>query len=216
MVAAAPFVDKWVAVSPAAVAPVPVAAEQVEVIPNGIDADRCGSILTQPEARRRLGLPQGGKVVGYVGRLSPEKRIREIVAAADLLPDGWLLLCVGDGKERSRVTGARVTHVPTTDAVGDVWRACDVAVVASEAEGYCLSAVEAVAAGVPLASTAVGICPEIPGVVTIDQPAEPRAIAAAIVEADRRGVDPRAAEWVTRASAAVMAERWAKWLNAIT
>ena len=210
---AAQLVDRWVAVSAAAVAPIPVAAPEVEIIPNGIDLERCGSILSKQAAREQIGLPIASKVAGYVGRLSPEKRIREIVAAADLLPKGWLLLCVGDGKERSAVTGERIHHLQSTDAIGDVWRACDVAVVASEAEGYCLAAVEALAAGVPLASTAVGIVPSIPGVELIDQPAEPGEIARAIVAAERRGVSGECREWVTReASSAVMAERWQKWL----
>lgn len=217
MGAASPFVDRWVAVSTSAVSPIPVGAAEVEVIPNGVDLSRCISDLSRQAARERIGLPQAAKVAGYVGRLSPEKRIRSIVAAADLLPEGWSLLCVGDGKERSAVAGERIHYLPATDAIGDVWRACDAAVVASDAEGYCLSAVEALAAGVPLASTAVGIVPSIPGVEIISQPAEPREIARAIVAAERRGVSSECREWITReASAAVMAERWAGWLTSCT
>jgi len=85
MGAAAPLVDRWAAVDPVAVTPIPVNHQSVEIIPNGIDLERCQSSLMQQEARRRLGLPPDGKVVGYVGRLSPEKRIAEIAASAAYL-----------------------------------------------------------------------------------------------------------------------------------
>lgn len=216
MGAAAPLVDRWAAVDPVAVAPVPAYRDGVEIIPNGIDLERCQSSLTQQEARRRLGLPPDGKVVGYVGRLSPEKRIAEIAASAAHLPSGWRVLIVGDGREADTAVGEWVYRRPATEAIGDVWRACDVAVVASEAEGYCLAAVEALAAGVPLAATRVGVVEQIANEVEIiPQPARPEDIAAACVRAESRGISPGLAAWVTEQSAAVMASRWAAWLGKI-
>jgi glycosyltransferase involved in cell wall biosynthesis len=216
MGAAAPLVDRWAAVDPVAVAPVPAYRDGVEIIPNGIDLERCQSSLTQREARRRLGLPPDGKVVGYVGRLSPEKRIAEIAASAAHLPSGWRVLIVGDGREADTAVGEWVYRRPATEAIGDVWRACDVAVVASEAEGYCLAAVEALAAGVPLAATRVGVVEQIANEVEIiPQPAKPGDVAAACVRAESRGISPGLAAWVTEQSAAVMASRWAAWLGKI-
>lgn len=216
MGAAAPLVDRWAAVDPVAVAPIPATSEKVKIIPNGIDLERCQSSLTQQEARRRLGLPPDGKVVGYVGRLSPEKRIAEIAASAAHLPSGWRVLIVGDGREADTAVGEWVYRRPATEAIGDVWRACDVAVVASEAEGYCLAAVEALAAGVPLAATRVGVVEQIANEVEIiPQPAKPGDVAAACVRAESRGISPGLAAWVTEQSAAVMASRWAAWLGKI-
>jgi len=126
------------------------------------------------------------------------------------------VLIVGDGREADTAVGEWVYRRPATEAIGDVWRACDVAVVASEAEGYCLAAVEALAAGVPLAATRVGVVEQIANEVEIiPQPAKPGDVAAACVRAESRGISPGLAAWVTEQSAAVMASRWAAWLGKI-
>ena len=213
MGAAAPLVDRWAAVHLAAVGPIPADPKTVKVIPNGIDLERCRSSLTRQEARQWLGIDWDGPIVGYVGRLSPEKRIREIVSAVEYLPSDWRLLVVGDGREREAVVGSRVIHRPATDAIGDTWRAVDVAVVASDAEGYCLSAVEAIAASVPLAATPVGVVREIPGVPIIHQPARPAWIAEAIEQAAGLGLIEDAKRWAAEQSAERMAARWAGWLK---
>lgn len=215
MGAAAPLVDRWAAVHSAAVRPVPADPATVEILPNGIDLERCQSSLTRQEARQWLGIEGDEPIVGYVGRLSPEKRIREIVASAEHMPDGWRVLLVGDGREREAVVGPRVIHRPATDRIGDVWRACDVAVVASDAEGYCLSAVESIAAGVPLAATSVGVVPEIPGIQIIPQPAEPAAIAEACESAYRLGLSEAARAWAAEQSSERMAAQWAEWLASV-
>ena len=224
MRAAAPLVDHWAAVSRDAVSPVPVAVGDVTVIPNGIDLERCRSGLTREQARRKLGVTHGGKIAGYVGRISDEKRIAEIAAAAAYLLDDWRVLIVGEGVNPAylqaveRASGRRVVRIDgAVSAVGDVWRACDVAVVASAAEGYCLSAVEALAAGVPLASTAVGVVRDIAAyVAVIPQPAKPQEIASAVLQASRSGISPRLADWTLQQGAAKMASEWAKYLETLT
>lgn len=211
----ADLVDQWVAVSEAAAVPCPVPLEQVEVIPNGVDLHRCQSSLSRAAARERLGLSITGRIVGYVGRFSPEKRIQQIAQAANWLPENWSILFVGEGRDRPPES-SRVFVRPATREIGDVWRACDVAVVASEAEGYCLSAVEAIAAGVPLASTEVGVVRELGGFVSrIRQPAHPGEIAQAVEVAYRLGPDATLARWARgEASAEAMAKRWAGMLGA--
>lgn len=224
MRAAAPLVDHWAAVSRDAVSPIPVSPEEVTVIPNGIDLERCASSLTQAQARRKLGLTPEGRIAGYVGRISEEKRIAEIAAAAAYLLDDWRVLIVGEGVNPAylqaveRASGRRVVRIDgAVSAVGDVWRACDVAVVASAAEGYCLSAVEALAAGVPLASTAVGVVRDITtDVAVIPQPAKPQEIASAVLQAFRSGISPRLADWTRQQGAGKMASAWAKYLETLT
>jgi glycosyltransferase involved in cell wall biosynthesis len=164
------------------------------------------------QARERLGLSPLGWIVGYVGRFSGEKRVRSIAKAAELLPDGWRLVLVGRGADIPPPSD-RVTILPPVENVGDVWRACDVAVVASDAEGYCLAAVEALAAGKPLASTRVGVVETMPdGVSIIPQPAEPRDIADAILDAHRRGLPDELRQWALDQSAARMANSWLAYL----
>lgn len=206
----AELVDQWVAVSEAAAVPCPVPLEAVDIIENGVDLHRCQSSLSRAAARERLGLQITGRIAGYVGRFSSEKRIQQIAQAANWLPEDWSILFVGEGRDRPPES-SRVHVRSATREIGDVWRACDVAVVASEAEGYCLSAVEAIAAGVPLASTEVGVVRQFGGFVArIRQPANPSEIAQAIEVAYRLGPDATLARWArSEASAAAMARRWA-------
>jgi glycosyltransferase involved in cell wall biosynthesis len=209
MAAADPYVAGWVAVHDVAAVPCPRVATVIE---NGVDIERCQSTLTLSQARERLGLPQHRWIVGYVGRFSGEKRVRSIAKAAELLPDGWRLVMVGRGSDIPPQSD-RVTILPPVEHVGDVWRACDVAVVASDAEGYCLAAVEALAAGKPLASTRVGVVETMPaGVSIIPQPAEPEAIAAAILDAHRRGLPDNLRQWALDQSAEKMANSWLAYL----
>jgi glycosyltransferase involved in cell wall biosynthesis len=185
------------------------------VIENGVDIERCQSTLTRVQARERLGLSPLGWIVGYVGRFSGEKRVRSIAKAAELLPDGWRLVLVGRGADIPPPSD-RVTILPPVENVGDVWRACDVAVVASDAEGYCLAAVEALAAGKPLASTRVGVVETMPaGAAIIPQPAEPRDIADAILDAHCRGLPDELRQWALDQSAARMANSWLAYLASV-
>jgi glycosyltransferase involved in cell wall biosynthesis len=212
MQSAAPYVDGWAAVHDVAAIPCPVSRASVKVIANGVDMDRCRSSLTMREARERLGVPPGGKVAGYVGRFSSEKRIRSIAASVEHLPPDWSIVMVGRGQD-APIASDRVIVAPATERVGDVWRACDVGIVASDAEGYCLSAVECLAAGVPLASTRVGVVADIwPHVGRIPQPAAPRDIATAVMQAQKEGISQEVLDWLPSQSASRMAADWAAWL----
>jgi glycosyltransferase involved in cell wall biosynthesis len=215
MASAAPYVDHWAAVHDVAAIPCPVNHASVKVITNGVDMDRCRSSLTMRESRERLGLPQNRWIAGYVGRFSPEKRIRSIAASVEHLPPNWSIVMVGRGTD-APIASDRVIVAPATEHVGDVWRACDVGIVASDAEGYCLSAVECLAAGVPLASTRVGVVADIwPHVGRIPQPAAPRDIATAVLQAHREGVSQEVRDWLPSQSASRMAADWAAWLAEI-
>lgn len=213
MASCAKLVDEWVAVSDAAAKPCPARST---VIPNGIDLDRCRSDLSKREARKRVGLSEDCLVAGYVGRLSDEKRVRNIAQAAYYLPDSWHVLICGTGREEIP-SHPRVRVIEPTRSIGDIWRACDVGVVASSAEGYCLSLVEALACGVPCCSTDVGIATRLRWAVPmIGQPAEPEEIAMTIRSTRMLGLDPLVGEWINReASARAMGERWAKVLASL-
>jgi glycosyltransferase involved in cell wall biosynthesis len=73
--------------------------KNIHVIPHGV-------VLPDPPASTRrqfleqLGLPEGARVVGVVGRLSPQKRLKDAIWAMDLLKvirDDVHLLVIGDG-----------------------------------------------------------------------------------------------------------------------
>jgi glycogen synthase len=113
-------------------------AGEVHVIGSGVDVpSRVG-----PEARP----PE----VLFAGRLSREKGILELLAAAD----GMLLTIAGDGPLRDRVPGA-LGFVPH-DRLGGFYERAAVVAVPSHREGFGVVCAEAMAHGRPVVASAVG------------------------------------------------------------
>lgn len=117
---------------------------------------------------------QAEKLVLAVGRLSKEKGFIDLIAAVRHLkqsrPDLPLrLVIVGDGLERSHLEEAVRSHALQEQVfimghVRDVrpyYRAADLLAISSLSEGSPNALLEAMAAGVPVVSTAVGGIPEI-------------------------------------------------------
>jgi glycosyltransferase involved in cell wall biosynthesis len=118
---------------------------------------------TWAQARRRLDLPLGVKVVGSIGRLVPQKGPDLFVRALARLPDDVFGLWVGDGPMRERLDRLttrlgltdRVRWLGHREDVAEVLPAFDVLAVTSRWEGSPAVLVEAVGAGVPVIATAV-------------------------------------------------------------
>ncbi|HWB66327.1 MAG TPA: glycosyltransferase family 4 protein [Mycobacteriales bacterium] len=123
------------------------------------------------EIRRQLGVGERPMVLA-VGRLAQQKRLDLLIAAAA----GWagsadapIVVIAGSGAWRPRLegqiraTGAPVILAGARQDIADLLAAADVAVLTSEWEGRSLSAQEALQAGVPLVTTAVGGVPGLVG-----------------------------------------------------
>lgn len=224
MAAAAPYVDRWVAVSARARPPIP--SLEVAIIDNGVDVDRCVATLSREAVRDTAGIPRDARLIVSIGRLSPEKRTHLLAGALDRLPsDCWLWL-VGDGREADRCREAagraidRLVISPARRDVGNVLGAADCFAFASQGEGYGLAPVEALAAGVPLAATPVGVLPSlgdcaewIPRDPTLGEVAD--AILAAFAR-DRAKIEASRALVTAEHSAAAMARRWAAYLTEVS
>jgi glycosyltransferase involved in cell wall biosynthesis len=168
---------------------------EVEVLHNALDADALrAALLDRGAARARLGAPAEGPLLGAVGRLIPKKGFDVLLRAAEghLLPAPLLL--VGDGRERAdlerraRACGAGAVRLcgPVPGAAA-LMPAFDAVLVPSRDEGFGLVALEAMAAGVPLAVSSAGGLPEVVGdvapVVPVgDAPALARAATALLAE----------------------------------
>ena len=113
-------------------------ARDVRVVPSGVAIPAS------------VGEPDDPPHVLFVGRLSEEKGIDELLAATD----GLLRVIVGDGPLRDRVPDA-VGFVPP-GTLGQYYERAAVVVCPSRREGYGMVAREAMAHGRPVVATGVG------------------------------------------------------------
>ncbi len=200
-----------------------VAAERVVPIRNAW-LPPGAPLLSRAEARARLHLGGDAPVLGWVGRLSPEKGADIAIAAmARLARADTQLAFVGEGRERQALQaqvallglGSRVHFAGTVPDAATVLTAFDALVLSSRTEGTPMILLEAIHAGVPIIASAVGGVPDLlaPGTGLLVPPEDPAALAGAIDQllsnpaaAGARALAARArvsehfspAEWVTR------------------
>ena len=139
-------------------------ADKFVIIPNGIALQAGGDPLSREELLRELKLPLDARLIGAVGRLWPQKRVKDLIWAADLLKsirDDTHLLIIGDGPQRWRLERYREQN-EITDRVHFLGERSDVPRIlphletlwlASEYEGQSNAVMEAMAAGIPVVAT---------------------------------------------------------------
>lgn len=132
----------------------------VVVIPNGVDTDKYA-----PGASDFKDTIEASILVGYLGRVDPEKNVDVLVRAFQEIdaPEDAKLLVIGGGSERRRLErryrGARIVFTgPILDEAKRIamLQAMDVFVLPSLVEGLSLSLLEAMACGVAPVATDVG------------------------------------------------------------
>lgn len=169
--------DRLIAVSPQVrdelvglrVAP----AAKFEVVRLGIDLERRVAFDGDPaEVRRRIGIPPGRFVVGWFGRMTAVKRTADLLDMLAALRERGvdaLLLLVGDGTDRDDLERAAhrrglarsVVFLGYQEDVAAWYAACDAVALTSANEGTPVTLIEALAAGRPVVSTAVGGVPDV-------------------------------------------------------
>ncbi len=144
-----------------------VAPSKFVLIENGIESHR-PSDVSRSELFESLGLPTDARIVAAVGRLWPQKRIRDAIWTAELLKnvrDDVHFLIIGDGPQRRALERFR-DNVQIDDRVHFLGHREDVPRMiehfdlfwqTSGYEGMPNSIMEAMAAGVPVIAT------DIPG-----------------------------------------------------
>src|SRR5919197_1364180 len=161
----------------------------VRTIPNGVELPASAGAEAEPAEEL------------FVGRLSPEKGIDELVAATE----GMNLVVAGDGPLRHLVPGA-LGFVPHQE-LGELYDRAAVVVCPSYREGLPLCVLEAMAHGRPVVASAVGGIPELVedgGTGLLVEPGDVAGLRAAL---ERLLADPALRRRLGRAARARLAER---------
>jgi len=171
-------------------------ADDITVIRNGVQTDRFAG-GDRRRIRSEWGIGADVPVVGTVGRLCRQKAQDDFLRAVPLLArrhPATVFVVVGkaddDATDRDLRSLAadldvadRVIFTGFRDDLPDVYAALDVCVLPSRWEGFGLVLAEAMAAGVPLVTTAVGPIPEMVGDAALLVPTDrPDRIAGAVDE----------------------------------
>lgn len=176
--------------------------KNVFVLPQYVDWDRFSAVQKSKDVLDEFGVPKN-YVVGFVGRLSPEKNIPVILKCAQMLPEVSFVL-VGDGPQRQPLSqmAAGLKNVFFAGARTDVERfygAFDALILPSDVEGLPLVILEAMCVGVPVIASDVGAVSEavIDGMtgLIVWNPRDPSLFARAIVRMrNEPGLRERCAE----------------------
>ncbi|GHF72387.1 phosphatidylinositol alpha 1,6-mannosyltransferase [Amycolatopsis bartoniae] len=123
----------------------------------GVDIERFSPDHADPELRARLA-PNGELLVGFVGRLAPEKEVDRLVSLAGV--PGVRVVVVGDGPEleplRERIPGAAFLGALYGDELATAYASLDVFVHTGPYETFCQAVQEAMASGLPVLAPAAG------------------------------------------------------------
>lgn len=195
-----PFADRYVAVSPR------VAREAVEnrlappgsvvVVPSGLEMDQLPD-RPDPSVRKELGIREGAPVVGWVGRMVPQKAPLHFVQMAAIVrethPDAVFVM-VGDAsfeaqpldrdtRREARRLGVDILFTGFRPDAPRIASTFDVYVVSSLYEGLGRGLTEAMASGRPVVATAVNgvrdlVTPASTGLLA--RPGDPAALASCV------------------------------------
>jgi glycosyltransferase involved in cell wall biosynthesis len=199
-----PRADAMVAVSAALgdeLAALGVDRARIHLVPNGVD----GALFYPRDkraSRAARSIPADARVVSFVGRLEPQKGIRELLAAIPLVRErvpGAVFVLLGDGDSREEVARAArespgAIVAPGARPLAEIaeWLgASDVFTLPSWMEGTPNVVLEALASGRPVVATRVGGIPHVvrerererDGAGFLVPPRDERALASAIVRA---------------------------------
>lgn len=163
------WTDKFVYINKHGLGTVPlIRREDSILIPNGIDEKRTITTRTREEVRTSYGIPENARLGVMITRYSEEKGIRESMIAAHRA--GHYLLVAGNAsywnmpylKELENLVTDKVRLVPAVENSADLLIAADYYLSLSKYEGFGLSIAEAMAVGVQVISTPVGLVDDRP------------------------------------------------------
>lgn len=139
--------------------------KNVVVLPQQVDWPRFLEIERNKSVLDKFGVPTDRPMVGFVGRLSPEKNIPTLLKCSQILKD-YSFVLVGDGPQGEQLRNLsskleNVYFVGKQSNVEEFYASFDVLVLTSVMEGLPLVLLEAMACGTPVVSSDVGGVKEI-------------------------------------------------------
>jgi len=150
-----------------------IAASQLNFIPHGVDTDVFKPQRNGPgRLHQRFGIADGAPVVGFVGRLSPEKApdvfLRMALGLHERSPQTRFVV-LGDGPMRRQLEGfvrqfdltAAIHFAGMQDDMPTLLNELDIVVSTSHSEAMPLSLMEAMACALPVVATRVGGVPDL-------------------------------------------------------
>jgi glycosyltransferase involved in cell wall biosynthesis len=177
-----------------------VAPERIDVVPNGPGMETPRSPRDPAEVRREFGAEARPLVLTVSAKL-PHKNLPRLIEAMGLIGGDPSPLLVVPGyatpaeealREQAARSGADVRFAGWLDdaTLDALYRAADVFVMPSLAEGFGMPVLEALARGVPVAASDLPVLREVGGSAPVFfDPSSPEDAARAIEEAIRRGAD---------------------------
>ena len=145
-----------------------VPQERIPVVGNFIDFARFDpKLYNREKVRKNLGISKDQTVVGYVGRLDPDKGPDLAVGAAKILSDRGRhcrFLIVGEGRERGTLEemirrldlGETVTLTGLCPNPAELMAAFDIGLVPSRCEAFGITAVELMRMMIPVIASPAG------------------------------------------------------------
>lgn len=143
--------------------------KEIEVIPNFVDTE-----VYKPKEDcvfKQHFAPQGEKVLVHISNFRPVKRVPDVIKILAEVKKKvpTKLILAGDGPDRSECERLvremdlkqDVHFLGKQEAVVDILNASDLFIMPSQSESFGLSALEAMACGLPTISTSIGGLPEL-------------------------------------------------------
>lgn len=149
-----------------------VSEKNIRIIYNAIDKDELKPDMSPDEVRGKFGIKKGEKLIGVVGRLSPEKgqgvflqAFRKVVGRVPCAKG----IIIGDGQEKERFIQFcsnnglkdKIIFTGYQNNMANFYQIMDLLVLPSFSEGLPNVVLEAMAFKIPVIATSVGGVPEI-------------------------------------------------------